>query len=105
MTVIHADNVLLEDLYINSTSENGVSTVNTDGADTIYANNVTFRRCSVTGGDDSISPKANSTNILIEDCDFYRGMGIAIGSIGQYGGVFETIENVTGRDIRCHNTR
>ena len=29
--------------------------------------------------------KANSTNILIENCDFYTGLGIAIGSIGQYG--------------------
>lgn len=29
--------------------------------------------------------KANSTNIIIENCDFYTGLGIAIGSIGQYG--------------------
>lgn len=36
-------------------------------------------------GDDSIAMKANSTNILIENCDFYTGLGIAIGSIGQYG--------------------
>lgn len=28
--------------------------------------------------------KANSTNILIEDCDFYTGLGVAIGSISQY---------------------
>jgi galacturan 1,4-alpha-galacturonidase len=60
-------------------------TPQTDGADTIYADNITFRRWTVDNGDDSISLKANSTNILIEDCDFYTGLGIAIGSIGQYG--------------------
>lgn len=82
-----------------------LSTSNTDGADTIYANNITFRRWTVQNGDDSISQKANSTNILIEDCDFYNGLGVAIGSIGQYDGVFETIQNVTARNIRGHNTK
>lgn len=50
-------------------------------------------------GDDSIAMKANSTNILIEDCRFHTGLGIAIGSIGQYNGEFEIIENVTARNI------
>jgi galacturan 1,4-alpha-galacturonidase len=62
----------------------------------IYANNITFRRWNVTNGDDSISMKANSTNILIEDCDFYMGLG---------DNVFETIENVTARNIRSYNMR
>ena len=105
MTVIHAENVLLENIYVNSTSNSSASTVNTDGADTIYANNITFRGWSVTNGDDSISQKANSTNILMEDCDFYEGLGVAIGSIGQYNGVYETIENVTAQNIRFYNTR
>lgn len=90
MTIIHAQNILLEDIYINSTdTERGVgfefSSLNTDGADTIYADNITMRRWVVDNGDDSISMKANSTNILIEDCVFWTGLGVAIGSIGQYG--------------------
>lgn len=56
----------------------------TDGADTVYVNNITFRNWIVDNGDDSISLKANSTNVLIENCDFYTGLGFAIGSIGQY---------------------
>jgi len=78
---------------------------NTDGCDTIYANNITFRRWIVDNGDDGISPKANSTNILIEDSEFYRGSGIALGSIGQMHDQFETIENVTCRNITAHNTK
>lgn len=57
----------------------------TDGADTVYSNNITFRGWTVDCGDDSIAMKANSTNILIENCDFYTGLGVAIGSISQYG--------------------
>ncbi len=57
----------------------------------------------MTNGDDSISQKANSTNIFIADCTFYRGLGIAVGSIGQYNNTFEYIENVTATNITCIN--
>ena len=108
MTVIHSENILLENIYVNNTdTEHGpgfnyslivnVSPLwnisrcisplasQTDGADTVYANNITFRGWTVENGDDSIAMKANSTNILIENCNFYTGLGVAIGSIGQYG--------------------
>jgi len=71
---------------------------------TIYSNNITFARWSVTNGDDSISCKANSTNILVEDCTFYNGLSMAMGSIGQYEGRYETIINVTARNIYAYNT-
>ncbi|OMP83115.1 Alpha-L-rhamnosidase rgxB [Diplodia seriata] len=110
MTIIHSENVLLEDMYINSTDTKQAvgfdfSSLNTDGADTIYANNITFRNWIVDNGDDSIAMKANSTNILIEDCAFHTGLGVAIGSIGQYAGAYETIENVTARNITITNMR
>ncbi|KAK8044746.1 pectin lyase-like protein [Apiospora rasikravindrae] len=105
VTVIHSENILMEDIYVNSTDTKqevgfDFSSLNTDGADTVYANNITFRRWVVDNGDDSIALKANSTNILIEDCRFHTGLGVAIGSIGQYPGAYETIENVTARNIQ-----
>lgn len=60
----------------------------------MYVNNVTFRNWIVDNGDDSISLKANSTNVLIENCDFYTGLGFAVGSIGQYGTVPFTLNSV-----------
>ncbi|GAB7363863.1 hypothetical protein MBLNU230_g4427t1 [Neophaeotheca triangularis] len=105
MTVIHANNVLLEDIYVNTTSFNNNSVLNTDGFDSIYANNITLRRWIVDSGDDSMSSKANSTNILFEDSEFYNGLGVAIGSIGQFEDRFEYIENITARNITFHNTR
>ncbi|APA10819.1 hypothetical protein SS1G_03540 [Sclerotinia sclerotiorum 1980 UF-70] len=109
MTLIYAENILLENIYVNSTDVRPVgfefSSLNTDGADTIYANNITFRGWTVDNGDDSISMKANSSNILIEDCDFHTGLGVAIGSIGQYEGKYEIVENITVRNIRSYNMR
>lgn len=77
----------------------------TDGADIIYSDNITFRNWVVDCGDDNISTKANSTNILIENQDWYTGLGFAMGSIGQYDGVFERVENVTVRNVTVHNQR
>ncbi|KAF8156013.1 pectin lyase fold/virulence factor [Crassisporium funariophilum] len=99
------DNVLLENIYINSTSSNGNPARNTDGVDTLYSNNITFRNFTIASGDDSISMKANSTNILIQDSVFVDGLGVAIGSIGQYPGVYERIENVTAERVTCIRCR
>jgi galacturan 1,4-alpha-galacturonidase len=105
MAIINGSDILLEDIYVNNESNSGSVSSNTDGANTIYCDNITFRRWSVTNGDDSISVKANSTNIIVEDSEFYSGLGLSFGSIGQYDGVFEFIENVTARNIRCFNTQ
>lgn len=66
MTIIHSTNILLESIYVNSTDTKqavgfGFSSLNTDGADTVYADNITFRGWTVDNGDDSIAMKANST--------------------------------------------
>jgi len=106
MTITRSKDVLLQDIFVSSTSNNPhIPARNTDGADTMFSDNITFRRWTVINGDDSISAKANSTNILIEDCNFYKGLGIAIGSIGQYNGQYETIQNITARRINLYNIR
>jgi galacturan 1,4-alpha-galacturonidase len=126
MTVARSERVLLQDIYVNSTSGPGRdfrSIVNTDGVDvcslcpnhvwhgfadtkvqTVYANNITFLRWIISNGDDSISMKQNSTNIYIANCTFYNGLSFAMGSIGQYPGQINVIENVTAENIILHNT-
>ncbi|KAG4033191.1 hypothetical protein MFRU_005g02040 [Monilinia fructicola] len=104
MTVFQSSSVLLQDIYVNSTSSSGSPARNTDGADAIYSDNIHFDRWIVVNGDDSISLKANSTNILITNSTFYNGLGVAIGSIGQYKDVYETIENVTVSKIVFYKT-
>ncbi|KAI0147042.1 pectin lyase fold/virulence factor [Xylariaceae sp. FL1272] len=105
MAIMHSESVLMEDIYVNSTSQNGNPARNTDGADTLFSNNVIMRRWHVDNGDDAISLKANSTNVIVEDCVFETGQGFALGSIGQYPGEFETIENVTVRNITGSGTK
>ncbi|TFY76560.1 hypothetical protein EWM64_g7452 [Hericium alpestre] len=101
MAIQSSENLLLENIYINSTATNNASTINTDGVDTFYSNNITIRNWSVTNGDDQISLKANTSNVVIENCHFYKGNGIAIGSIGQYLGEYEFVANVTANNVTC----
>ncbi|KAF8608389.1 pectin lyase-like protein [Ceratobasidium sp. AG-I] len=105
MAIINSEDVLLENIYVSSRSNSSYDAHNTDGADTIASNRITFRGWEVDNGDDSISLKANSTNILIENMILRGGLGIAIGSIGQYNGIYEYIENVVARNISCYATR
>lgn len=104
MTIMHSQNVTMQDIYVNSTSNDGYPARNTDGVDTLYSDGITMRRWEIVNGDDSISLKANSTNILVEDSIFHSGLGFALGSIGQYPGAYEIIENVFVRNITCIGT-
>jgi galacturan 1,4-alpha-galacturonidase len=128
MTLIHSSKVLLQDIYVNNTNfENNAygNNLNTDGANTIYASDITFTRWVVDNGDDNIAFKASellwgqrtiensrwlpiltdSTNILVEDCTFYRSTGVAFGSIGQFENQFEVLEDITVRRIAAHNNK
>ena len=81
-----------------------MSLANTDGADTIYSSSLYLRNWTVYNGDDSISFKANSTNITLVDSYLANGLGIAIGSIGQLYREFETVEDIYASNIKFNNT-
>lgn len=108
-TVLRSERVELSNIYINNSCSAEAQkvkgcNVNTDGVDTIYANNITFLQWTVESGDDSISMKQNSTNIYMANNTFVRGLAYAMGSIGQYEGQVNVIENITAVDTICINT-
>ncbi|KAK7046551.1 galacturan 1,4-alpha-galacturonidase B [Favolaschia claudopus] len=103
LSMIYCHHVELNDIFVNNTG-NSVQSSNTDGADTIRSSFIKFDNWTVYNGDDSISLKGNSTDISITNCHFNRGLGIALGSIGQYKGEFETIERLYVDNIFFENT-
>ncbi|GME62216.1 Glycoside hydrolase family 28 [Neofusicoccum parvum] len=105
MAIMWSSNVLFDGVYINSTSDSHAPARNTDGADTSNSDDITFRNMYIRNGDDAIALKANSTNILIEDSTFDNSLGIAFGSLAQYDGVWERVENVTARKNTFWGTR
>ncbi|KAF4946202.1 hypothetical protein FSARC_14253 [Fusarium sarcochroum] len=105
MAIMWSKNVVLDNVYISSSTSSKNPARNTDGADTINSDNITFRNMYIRNGDDAIAIKGNSTNILVEDSTFEKSLGLAFGSLGQYGGAFERVENVVARRIRFLETR
>ena len=104
MATSFCSHVDFDDIYVNNTSTSQYSTLNTDGIDTIHSDSITLRRWSVTNGDDSVALKGNSTNISVYDSEFWSGQGIAIGSLGQYNGDHELVQNFYAKNITLHDT-
>lgn len=83
---------------------------NNDGIDPASCVNVLIRNCTIDAGDDCMALQAETgpggsllptLNVLIEDCDLFRGHGgVAFGS-GATGGV----ANVVARHLRMHDPR
>ncbi|GKT96958.1 exo-rhamnogalacturonase b [Colletotrichum tofieldiae] len=103
MSIIYSHNVIFDSILVNNTG-NRFQSSNTDGADTIRSSGIKFNNWTVYSGDDSISLKANSTDISITNSKFYNGLGIALGSIGQYNDQFETIERLNVENCYFDNT-
>ncbi|KAI1308024.1 galacturan 1,4-alpha-galacturonidase B [Xylaria venustula] len=103
MSIIYSHYVDLDGIFINNTG-NIVSSSNTDGADTIRSSHIRFNNWTVYNGDDSLSLKGNSTDISIANSRFFNGLGIAIGSIGQYKDQFETVERLRVDNVSFDNT-
>ncbi|KAF2165295.1 glycoside hydrolase family 28 protein [Zasmidium cellare ATCC 36951] len=106
MSIINSSDLHLDSITINNSDArpgHGYPQ-NTDGADTLFSNNITFTNWTVESGDDAISCKANSTNIHIANCTFHHTNGLAMGSIAQYNDNFEIIENVTATNISFYDS-
>ena len=102
--VQNSSDILLQNFYVNATnfdtSASGTNWVqNTDGSDTYQSSHVTYENWVYQGGDDCIALKANSTQIVVKNVTCLGGTGIAFGSIGQYPGVLDIIQDVLIEDV------
>jgi PKD repeat protein len=78
------DNITIQRILINTTTETPYPAKNTDGID-LVGNHCLVQNCTINSGDDNIalgssSASAVSTDILITNCTFGVGHGVSIGS-------------------------
>jgi polygalacturonase len=64
---------------------------------------VAITNSTITNGDDCVSLKPNSTNILIQNLTCRNSHGISIGSLGQYAGTQDIIANALIKNITMIN--
>ncbi|KIK55487.1 glycoside hydrolase family 28 protein [Collybiopsis luxurians FD-317 M1] len=101
--VNECNDVTFNNITINavSTSKNFIS--NTDGWDIYRSDSVTIKNSVINNGDDCVSFKPNSTNILVSNLNCNGSHGISVGSLGQFSGVFDIVQNVTAIGIQMSN--
>ncbi|KAL1969794.1 hypothetical protein VTN77DRAFT_7303 [Rasamsonia byssochlamydoides] len=107
--IVESQNITVDNIRITAHSDddqgNPGNLGNTDGFDTLYSDDVRISNSYVDAGDDCVSFKPGSTNIHVKNLTCVQTAGIAIGSLGQYQGVFDLVENITAEDVTLIHSR
>ncbi|KAJ6606415.1 glycoside hydrolase family 28 protein [Mycena vulgaris] len=98
-------NVTYDNITIDASSSSSHRPVNTDGWDTYRSDQVTIKNSLINNGDDCVSFKVNSTNIIVSNLNCNGSHGISVGSLGQFAGMFDIVENVTSTNIIMSNAQ
>ena len=101
---VRTNDVVFDDVFINAYSTNASALPkNTDGFDSLNVNGLTVTNTRVDIGDDCFSPKPNTTNIFVQNLWCNNTHGVSMGSIGQYSGVQDIIENAWIENVTLLN--
>jgi galacturan 1,4-alpha-galacturonidase len=76
---------------------------NTDGFDSLNVDGLRVTNTRVDNGDDCFSPKPNTTNIFVQNLWCNNSHGVSMGSIGEYAGVEDIIENAYIENVTLLN--
>lgn len=93
----NSTDVVFDNIDIAGYSQSNNTAKNTDGWDTYRSSNVVIQDSVINNGDDCVSFKPNSTEILVQNLHCNGSHGISVGSLGQYVGETDIVENVLVR--------
>ena len=74
-----------------------------DGWDTYRSSAITIQNSIIQNGDDCVSFKPNSTDIVVQNLACTGSHGISVGSLGQYPDAIDIVENVYIANINMTN--
>ncbi|EED15423.1 extracellular exo-polygalacturonase, putative [Talaromyces stipitatus ATCC 10500] len=101
--VANSSGVVFDGIDISGYSSSGNVAKNTDGWDTYRSDNIVIQNSVINNGDDCVAFKPNSTNILVQNLHCNGSHGISVGSLGQYAGETDIVENVLVYNISMFN--
>ncbi|KAI3334282.1 glycoside hydrolase family 28 protein [Ustulina deusta] len=102
--IMNSSDVLITDINIwNEVTNSSSPPANTDGWDTYRSTNIVIQNSTIDNDDDCISFKPNSTNIIIQNLQCNGSHGISVGSLGQYQGEYDIVEDVYVYNISMSN--
>ncbi|KAJ7163009.1 glycoside hydrolase family 28 protein [Mycena filopes] len=98
-------NVTYSGITLNAASTSSHGAANTDGWDIYRSDQVVIKDSVINNGDDCVSFKPNSTNVLVSNLNCTGSHGISVGSLGQFAGMFDIVQNVTAVNIHMSNAQ
>ena len=101
--VANSTDVIFSDIDISGFSGSKNVAKNTDGWDTYRSDRITIQNSVINNGDDCVSFKPNSTNILVQNLHCNGSHGISVGSLGQYADEIDIVQNIYVRNISMFN--
>lgn len=121
--IYQSSNVTFNNIHLNSIQSDGSQAQNTgaisslpqnrmmkveltlylDGWDIYRSSNIAITNSHIINGDDCVSLKPNSTNVLVQNLYCQGSHGISMGSVGQYAGVQDIIADVLVKNITMVN--
>jgi galacturan 1,4-alpha-galacturonidase len=100
---VGSKNIVFDRCRFDAVSNNSNRPKNTDGFDSYNVDGLTIKNTALNVGDDCISPKPNTTNIIVENVWCNGTHGISMGSIGQYPGTLDYITNAHIKNVTLLN--
>ncbi|KLO15113.1 glycoside hydrolase family 28 protein [Schizopora paradoxa] len=100
-----SSDVTFSNVKLSAVSTSSSFIANTDGWDIYRSDQVTLKDSTINNGDDCVSFKPNATNILVSNLQCNGSHGISVGSLGQFAGMFDIVENVTSTNVRMSNAQ
>ncbi|KAJ5895894.1 exopolygalacturonase X [Penicillium subrubescens] len=101
--VANSSNVLFEGIDITGFSKSKNTAKNTDGWDIYRSDNIVIQDSVINNGDDCVSFKPNSTNVIVQNLHCNGSHGISVGSLGQYKNEVDIVENILIYNISMFN--
>ncbi|KAL3424701.1 exopolygalacturonase [Phlyctema vagabunda] len=101
--IVTSENVSYDNVLVTAVSTNKNDPKNSDGWDSYNVKGLSVTNSYVNSGDDCFSPKPNTTDIYVKNLYCNGTHGISMGSIGQYPGVQDIIENVWIENVTMVN--
>ncbi|KAK2040889.1 exopolygalacturonase [Colletotrichum somersetense] len=92
--IANSTDVIISDMDLRAIAVNDVEIANSDGWDTYRSDRVVIQNSHIINTDDCVSFKPNSTNIVVQNLDCTGSHGMSVGSLGQYKGETDIVENV-----------
>lgn len=99
----NSKNVVIDNITLDVFTSGPNPARNTDGWDTYRSSNIVIQNSNVDNTDDCVSFKPNSTQILIQNLWCNGSHGISVGSLGQYVGVVDIVEDITVYNISMNH--